>query len=525
MNYTINSPPSISCIQAAEKLQLHRIAQIIEKCKAQCSLIQSNPHHLTKDEIVALVLFSSDLGANLSHETFFFNLNKVLQKRNAVELLPWQNVLYYVKTAFDKIPSIVPKGYVMVYQGTQYSDDFKPLVQGQKITLTAFTIASKSPITAVKFAGSNGIVLCMEVCAGKSINEYSCLQNDGVVLSPNTEFKVKKPLSTSTFFLNDGCVECNVIVLTQNTMEIGETEVKQLSDTQTPLLPNWIINDDDPSFCVTKTKETRLGEGSYGVVFLAKYCGEYVAAKTMFALQHPELYGYDDSELIEIGKEILHEFEIQSYLQHPNIIIVKGAVVNSKQLPIWILSEYMANGSLDSLLKKHRKGIPVLPIVQICLNVLCALSYLHDIKEGMHRDIKPANILISNDGICKLCDFGISKINWKSKYVESMSFMNTLYKGTARYRAPEVDRTPEYTEKVDIWSIGVVIVELVLGLPEENVLTIDVDGAKLKCPSIANLLNFTLQKDPNARLPASKLIEMLPNNSVVSPALLIDLCA
>jgi len=127
--------------------------------------------------------------------------------------------LHFLNSALSKIPSIVPDNSsgLVVYRGIPMSDMFTTnYTQNQRIIWSAFTSTSRNPSIAFSFTGSKGIVLCIEVFHGKNISDYSYVKSeDEILLVPNTEFLVKKPLTKE--FLAGCNLECNVVWLTQIT--------------------------------------------------------------------------------------------------------------------------------------------------------------------------------------------------------------------------------------------------------------------------------------------------------------------
>lgn len=92
----------------------------------------------------------------------------------------------------------------------------------------------------------------------------------------------------------------------------------------------------------------------------------------------------------------------QHKLLHPGFVRFVGAIFNQNNLPVWILSEYVPGGSLQSLLKKREATSTFLPkaiVISFAHDILSALSYLHHTMRGMHRDIKSANVLIATEGM------------------------------------------------------------------------------------------------------------------------------
>uniref|UniRef100_A0AAQ4QDI4 Mitogen-activated protein kinase kinase kinase n=1 Tax=Gasterosteus aculeatus aculeatus TaxID=481459 RepID=A0AAQ4QDI4_GASAC len=176
-----------------------------------------------------------------------------------------------------------------------------------------------------------------------------------------------------------------------------------------------------------------VGSGAQGAVFLGKFHGDDVAVKKVRDIK--------ETEIKHLRK-----------LKHPNIITFKGVCT---QAPCYcILMEYCAQGQLYEVLRAGRKITPSL-MVDWSMGIAGGMNYLH-LHKIIHRDLKSPNMLITHDDLVKISDFGTSKeLSDKST---KMSFA-----GTVAWMAPEVIRNEPVSEKVDIWSFGVVLWEMLTG--------------------------------------------------------------
>lgn len=175
--------------------------------------------------------------------------------------------------------------------------------------------------------------------------------------------------------------------------------------------------------------------------------------------------------------------------------------------------EYVPGGSILSALKKNGPFDEVL-VRFLTRQILLGLEYLHD-RNIMHRDIKASNILVDNHGVCKITDFGLSKPSGQEEAYDPNS--NTLMKGTVFWMAPEVVQNSKYSAKIDIWSLGCTVIEMLTGdhpWMEMNMLAALYSLGKYKSPPIPedapelakDFLNQCFIIDPEARPTAADLL-------------------
>lgn len=200
-----------------------------------------------------------------------------------------------------------------------------------------------------------------------------------------------------------------------------------------------------------------IGKGTYGRVYLGMNAttGEFLAVKQVEVNQK---HSQNDKEKIaELVKALDLEIQTMQHLDHPNVVQYLGC--DRQPLSISIYLEYISGGSVGSCLRKHGKFEEAV-VKSMTIQTLKGLKYLHD--EGiLHRDLKADNILLDLDGTCKISDFGISK---KSNDIYQNDITNSM-QGSVFWMAPEVVRTDAggYSAKVDIWSLGCVVLEMFAG--------------------------------------------------------------
>ncbi|XP_058799841.1 cyclin-dependent kinase-like 4 isoform X2 [Phymastichus coffea] len=189
----------------------------------------------------------------------------------------------------------------------------------------------------------------------------------------------------------------------------------------------------------------RLGEGSYGVVFQCRdrQTGRLVAVK--------KFQQTEDDPLIR--KIALREIRLLKNLKHPNLVSLLEVFRRKRKLHL--VFEYCEHTLLNEM-EKYPHGCPELMSKQLTWQILQGVAYCHRLG-CVHRDVKPENILLTADGIVKLCDFGFARmLSPGENYTE--------YVATRWYRAPELlVGDTQYGRPVDVWAIGCVFAELVRG--------------------------------------------------------------
>ena len=200
-------------------------------------------------------------------------------------------------------------------------------------------------------------------------------------------------------------------------------------------------------------KGEMIGKGSFGAVYLSLN----VTTGEMMAVKQVEVpkYSAQDENVMNMVEALESEMATLKDLDHPNIVQYLGFEIKDNIYSLFI--EYVAGGSVGSLIRMYGRFDE--PLIQyLTFQVLEGLSYLHS-SGILHRDMKADNVLLDQDGVCKISDFGISK---KSKDIYSNSDMTM--RGTVFWMAPEmVDTKQGYSAKVDIWALGCVVLEMFAG--------------------------------------------------------------
>nr|CAG4641807.1 EOG090X08J3 [Eurycercus lamellatus] len=191
-----------------------------------------------------------------------------------------------------------------------------------------------------------------------------------------------------------------------------------------------------------------LGAGNGGVVTKVRHrpSGLIMARKLIHLEVKPA-----------IKKQIIRELKVLHECNSPHIVGFYGAFYSDGEISICM--EYMDGGSLDLILKKAgRIPEPYLGKITTAVisKVLKGLSYLRDKHQIIHRDVKPSNILVNSRGEIKICDFGVS-----GQLIDSMA---NSFVGTRSYMSPERLQGTHYSIQSDVWSLGLSLVEMAIGM-------------------------------------------------------------
>ncbi|KAK4275517.1 hypothetical protein QN277_018588 [Acacia crassicarpa] len=195
----------------------------------------------------------------------------------------------------------------------------------------------------------------------------------------------------------------------------------------------------------------KIGEGGFGSVYKGLLPdGTVIAVKQL------------SSKSTQGTREFVNELGMISGLQHPNLVKLYGCCVEGDQL--MLIYEYMENNCLSRVLFEKNPARQVIldwaTRRKICLGIARALAFLHEecVIKIIHRDIKTSNVLLDKDFNAKISDFGFAKLN-----VDENTHVSTRVAGTIGYMAPEYALRGYLTDKADIYSFGVVALEIVSG--------------------------------------------------------------
>ncbi|KAI3952289.1 hypothetical protein MKW92_047488 [Papaver armeniacum] len=201
----------------------------------------------------------------------------------------------------------------------------------------------------------------------------------------------------------------------------------------------------------TNNFNTIIGQGGFGTVYKAQFSdGFVVAVKRM------------DKVSEQAEDDFCREIELLGRLHHRHLVSLRGFCVDRRER--FLMYEYMENGSLkDHLHSTGKTPLSWQTRIQIAIDVANALEYLHFYCEPplCHRDIKSSNILLDENFVAKVADFGLAHAS-KTGAI-SIEPISTDIRGTPGYMDPEYVVNEELTEKSDVYSYGVLLLELVSG--------------------------------------------------------------
>ncbi|XP_077220917.1 serine/threonine-protein kinase STY46-like isoform X1 [Tasmannia lanceolata] len=247
--------------------------------------------------------------------------------------------------------------------------------------------------------------------------------------------------------------------------------------------------------------ENKVASGSYGDLYRGSYRSQDVAIKVL----KPERVNVD------MQREFAQEVYIMRKVRHKNVVQFIGACTMPPSL--CIVTEYMSGGSVYDFLRKQKGVFKPPSLLKVAIDVSKGMNYLHQ-NNIIHRDLKAANLLMDENEVVKVADFGVAR-------VQAQSGVMTAETGTYRWMAPEVIEHKPYDHKADVFSFGIMLWELLTGkLPYEYLTPLQAAVGvvqkglrptipKHTHPKLAELLEKCWQQDPTLRPDFSEIIEIL----------------
>ncbi|KAL2254915.1 UNVERIFIED_CONTAM: Serine/threonine-protein kinase STY46 [Sesamum indicum] len=247
--------------------------------------------------------------------------------------------------------------------------------------------------------------------------------------------------------------------------------------------------------------ESKIASGSYGDLYKGTYRSQEVAIKILKT----------ERLNTELQKEFAQEVYIMRKVRHKNVVQFIGACTRPPNL--CIVTEYMSGGSVYDYLHKQKGTFKLPALLKVGIDVSKGMNYLHQ-NNIIHRDLKAANLLMDENEVVKVADFGVAR-------VKAQTGVMTAETGTYRWMAPEVIEHKPYDHKADVFSFGVVLWELLTGkIPYEYLTPLQAAVGvvqkglrptipKHTHPKLAELLERCWQQDPALRPDFSELIEIL----------------
>ena len=240
-------------------------------------------------------------------------------------------------------------------------------------------------------------------------------------------------------------------------------------------------------------QKKRIGKGAFSNIYKGynKKSNKRVAVKE---IKLDTINKYKES--------IKRETKIMRLLKHPNIINLYDTVIDNYNDNIYLILDYFPRGDLSNFLKKRQ--LKEKYAHKFTSQLADGLEYLLQNKI-IHRDLKPQNILVTNLGDIKITDFGFAR------YFEDNTILNTIC-GSPLYMAPEIVKNRKYDFKSDLWSVGVILYEMLIGRPPyraKNIfdLVTNIEKKNVILPSnivltdeCKDLLFKLLQKNPVERI-------------------------
>ncbi|XP_057687787.1 ephrin type-A receptor 6-like isoform X2 [Corythoichthys intestinalis] len=229
-------------------------------------------------------------------------------------------------------------------------------------------------------------------------------------------------------------------------------------------------------------------------------------------------------------RDFLREASIMGQFDSPNIIRLEGVVTKSR--PVMIVVEYMANGALDSFLRTRDGQFTVLQLVGMMRGIAVGMAYLSDMGY-VHRDLAARNILVDENLVCKVSDFGMSRVMEEDTEAAYTATVNGG-KLPIRWTAPEAIAYGKFSSVSDVWSFGIVMWEVMSygerpywEMSNQDVILSMEEGYRLPAPmgcpvTLHQLMLHCWQKEPSQRPRFNNILCFL-DKLIINPSGLLTL--
>lgn len=239
-----------------------------------------------------------------------------------------------------------------------------------------------------------------------------------------------------------------------------EVRMSSMSENEVMAKLRQVVSKDNPMDSYSKQK--KIGQGASGSVYVArvKESASSPIAREIYRTHGPK--GQVAIKQMDLRNQprkelIVNEIIVMKDSKHPNIVNFLDSFLQEQTNELWVVMEFMEGGALTDIIDNN----PVITedqISTICYETCKGLAHLHS-QDIIHRDIKSDNVLLDRMGNVKITDFGFC-----AKLTESKSKRATMV-GTPYWMAPEVVKQKEYGPKVDIWSLGIMAIEMIESEP------------------------------------------------------------